>query len=126
MKIVSRYLEQTLTRDDVRRDKHFSRALELATHARRREARAVRLELKTACERKDGARDAATLFEFARARLKPKDLWWRLTHGGAIAHDDLLTHVKRHHLGEAHAPRRTAPRCEVARARAHSGHRCRA
>ncbi|MFT3711129.1 MAG: hypothetical protein QM817_26165 [Archangium sp.] len=55
----------------------------------------VSSELKTACERKDGARDTTTLFNFARARLKPKDLWWRLTGGGAVSHDDLLTHVKR-------------------------------
>ncbi|MBL8910266.1 MAG: ATP-binding protein, partial [Archangium sp.] len=96
LKIVSRYLEHTLTRDDVRRDKHFSRAMELAaTLVDEKLIPRVSAELKTACERKDGSKDASTLFEFARARLKPKDLWWRLTGGGAISHDDLLAHVKR-------------------------------
>lgn len=96
LKIVSRYLEHTLTRDDVRRDKHFSRAMELATTLVKEQLLPrVSQELKTACERKDGSKDATTLFNFARARLKPKDLWWRLTGGGAVSHDDLLSHVKK-------------------------------
>lgn len=96
LKIVSRYLEHTLTRDDVRRDKHFSRAMDLA-HALVKDQLVPRVsqELKAACERRDGSADATTLFEFARARLKPKELWWRLTGGGAVAHEELAAHVKR-------------------------------
>lgn len=95
LKIVSRYLEHTLTRDDVRRDKHFSRAMKLA-HQLVDEKLLPRLpeELKLAAERRDGARDFDALFDFAATRLKPKQLSWRLTGGGAIAHETLAQHVK--------------------------------
>jgi molecular chaperone HtpG len=95
LKIVSRYLEHTLTRDDVRRDKHFARAMKLA-QALVDDKLMPRLpeELKLAAERRDGARDFEVLFDFARTRLKPKQLWWRLTGGGSVAHELLTQRVK--------------------------------
>ncbi len=94
MKIVSRYLEHTLTRDNVRRDRHFSRAMSLAKDLVN-EKLLVQLpaELKAAAERKDGAADFQTLFQFAMSRLKPKQLSFRLTGGGCVSHEALMKNV---------------------------------
>ncbi len=95
LKIVSRYLEHTLTRDNVRRDRHFSRAMGLA-EALVEDQLLTRLpaELSAAAVRRDDPRDFETLFSFARTRLKPKHLVYRLTGGGAVPHDELAAHVK--------------------------------
>lgn len=96
MKIVSRYLEHTMTRDDVRRDRHFAQAMKLANAlVDEKLLPRVSAELQLAADRKDGARDFECLFEFAHARLKPKALRWRLCGGGSIAHEALQAHVKK-------------------------------
>ncbi len=94
MKIVSRYLEHTLTRDNVRRDRHFSRAMSLAKDLVN-EKLLVQLpgELRAAAERKDGAADFRTLFLFAAVRLKVKQLSYRLTGGGSVSHEVLMKNV---------------------------------
>lgn len=96
MKIVSRYLEHTLTRDNVRRDQHFAHALSLARKLVER-ALLPRLpaELQAAAEKKDGRADFDVLFRFAAAQLKPRQLRYRLAGGGAVTHDALEAHVGR-------------------------------
>lgn len=90
MKIVSRYLEHTLTRDNVRRDRHFSRAMSLAKDLVDGKLRAqLPAELSAAAERKHGADDFETLFLYACTRLKPKQLSYRLCGGGSVSHEVL-------------------------------------
>jgi hypothetical protein len=93
-KIVSRYLEHTLTRDNVRRDRHFSRAMSLARDlVKDKLLEQLPAELRLAAERKDGAADFQTLLTFASARLKPKQLCYRLCGGGSVSHDVLAKNV---------------------------------
>jgi len=91
MKIVSRYLEHTLTRDNVRRDRHFSRAMSLA-RALVQDKLLTRLpaELSAAAENKQSHADFETLLVFASTRLKPKQLSWRLCGGGSVAHETVV------------------------------------
>lgn len=94
MKIVSRYLEHTLTRDNVRRDRHFSRAMSLARDlVKDKLLTQLPAELVRAAERKDGAADFQTLFLFAATRLKPKQLSHRLCGGGSVSHAVLVKNV---------------------------------
>ncbi len=84
LKIASRYLEHTLTREDVRRDRHFEKAMALA----RRLVDGPLLEalpakLEDAAERKDGGADWRVLFDYALERLPAKALWLRNQGGGA-------------------------------------------
>lgn len=95
LKIVSRYLEHTLTRDNVRRDRHFTRAMDLARAlVKDKLLPQLPAELKAAAEAKHGPADWETLFFFARDRLKPRQLTWRLVGGGGVSHDALAAHVK--------------------------------
>ncbi len=94
MKIVSRYLEHTLTRDNVRRDRHFSRAMSLAKDlVNDKLLPRLPQELALAAERKDGAADFRTLFLYAVTRLKPKQLSYRLCGGGSVTHDALVKNL---------------------------------
>ncbi len=95
LKIVSRYLEHTLTRDNVRRDRHFSRALALAQDlVDGKLLSRLPGELAAAAAHKEGARDFGLLFHFASARLKPRQLTYRLTGGGAVPHEEVLANVR--------------------------------
>ena len=86
LKVVSRTLEHTLTRDDVRRDEHFHRAMEVARKlAEGPLLAALPAELEKAAARKDGAEDWRTLFRYATDRLPKKQLVLRAPGGGAIA-----------------------------------------
>jgi hypothetical protein len=91
MKIVSRYLEHTLTRDNVRRDKHFSHALSLAKKlVAEKLVPQLPAELARAAEKKGSAADYLALFQYARTQLKPKQLVYRLCGGGAVSHEKVL------------------------------------
>ncbi len=95
LKIVSRYLEHTLTRDNVRRDRHFSKALALARAlVEGALLRQLPAELEAAAARRDGADDWATLFRFALPRLKPAQLSYRLCGGGAVGRDAVVRAAK--------------------------------
>ena len=90
LKIVSRYLEHTLTRDNVKREKNFARAMALAKKlATGPLLAALPEELKKAADRKDGAADWLTLFSFALSRLEPSKLWLRQTGGGAVSFEEV-------------------------------------
>ncbi len=85
LKVVSRYLEHTLTRDNVRRDKHFSRALALAQQLADGPLKErLPRELEAAAERKDGAADFEVLLRYAAPRLPKSALSLRLVGGGAV------------------------------------------
>jgi molecular chaperone HtpG len=94
MKIVSRYFEHTLTRDNVRRDRHFSRAMGLARElVNGKLLEQLPAELSLAAEKKQGSADFQTLFLFAVTRLKPKQLSYRLCGGGSVSHEALAKTV---------------------------------
>jgi molecular chaperone HtpG len=96
MKIVSRYLEHTLTRDNVRRDKHFSHAMGLAKKLVDEQlVPKLGAELEKAAQVKTSATDWTQLFPFARTRLKPRQLVYRLCGGGAVTHEQLVAQVSR-------------------------------
>lgn len=97
-KVVSRYLEHTLTRDNVRRDAHFERTMglvkeliegplcarlpgELQRLADRREQPAGP---DAAGDSESGWRDYLALLEFARGRVAGDALWFRRAAGGAV------------------------------------------
>lgn len=85
LKIVSRTLEHTLTRDNVRRDEHFNRAMTIAKKlADGPLLAALPEELRKAAGRPDGAEDWRTLFRYASERLSKKHLWLRAPGGGAL------------------------------------------
>ena len=93
MKIVSRYLEHTLTRDNVRRDRHFSRAMSLARDlVEDKLLPQLPAELRAAADQKHSAADFETLLLFASSRLKPQQLSYRLCGGGNVSHDALFAH----------------------------------
>jgi len=86
-KILSRYLEHTLTRDNVRRDRHFDRAVDLVK--RLSETKLLeRLpgELKAAAGDPARAADHLALLSYATrcTSLPPAELWYRSV-GGAAA-----------------------------------------
>ena len=90
LKIVSRYLEHTLTRDNVRRDKHFGQALALARRLVDGPLRdQLPGELRAAADRPSGMDDWTTLFHYAVGRLPATALWYRQTGGGAVSHAEL-------------------------------------
>jgi molecular chaperone HtpG len=96
LKVVSRYLEHTLTRDNVRRDRHFAKAMELARRlVDEKLLRQLPAELEAAAARRDGEADWATLFRFALPRLKPAQLTYRLTGGGAVRREAVLDALER-------------------------------
>jgi molecular chaperone HtpG len=85
LKVVSRSLEHTLTRDNVRRDEHFARALSVA---RKLVSGPLLKELPRALEQaagqERGTEDWRALFRFASTRLPMKALWLRAPGGGAL------------------------------------------
>ena len=94
LKIISRYLEHTLTRDNVRRDRHFSRAMSLAHQLVEDQLRArLPAELALAADSKDGAADFQTLFLYASTRLKPRQLSYRLCGGGGVTHEAVVKNL---------------------------------
>lgn len=94
MKIVSRYLEHTLTRDNVRRDKHFAHAMGLAKKlVEEKLVPQLPKELAAAAEKKGNGADHLALLRFARQVLKPKQLTYRLCLGGAAPHDAVAKYV---------------------------------
>ncbi|MBI3181657.1 MAG: ATP-binding protein [Myxococcales bacterium] len=89
VKIVSRYLEHTLTRDNVRTDKHYEDAIELVRRLVYGPLR-QRLpeELRRAAERPDGSADWQVMLKVLLSygdRLDLGKLWLRLPGGGAAA-----------------------------------------
>jgi molecular chaperone HtpG len=96
VKIVSRYLEHTLTRDNVRRDKHFAQAKKLAEALVEGKLLAqLPAELEAAAARRDGAADWEVLFRYAAPRLKPGQLRYRLCGGGSATRDEVAAAVRR-------------------------------
>ncbi len=86
LKVVSRTLEHTLTRDNVRRDEHFHGALAVARKLEKGPLlAALPAELKKAAQRPDGAEDWRTLFRYAVGRLPKRELTLRAPGGGAVA-----------------------------------------
>jgi molecular chaperone HtpG len=84
-KIVSRYLEHTLTRDNVRRDRHFDRAMALVKQLVEGPLLAkLPEELEKAAAARDGWDDYAVLLAYASGRLPPDQLWFRRASGGAV------------------------------------------
>jgi hypothetical protein len=90
VKVVSRTLEHTLTRDNVLRNEAFTRAL---TVARKLVAGplndALSDELRKAAERPDGTADWRVLWRYAAKRLNVGRLWLRAPGGGARPASDL-------------------------------------
>ncbi|MBL8950730.1 MAG: ATP-binding protein [Myxococcaceae bacterium] len=85
LKVVSATLEHTLTRDNVKRDEAFARAIGVAK--RLAEGPLLELlpgELTKAAERKDGANDWRALFQYAAQRVPKKALTLRAPGGGAV------------------------------------------
>ncbi|MHB8879860.1 MAG: ATP-binding protein [Myxococcaceae bacterium] len=84
-KIVSRYLEHTLTRDNVRRDRQFDRAMGLVKKLIEGPMR-QRLpeELQKAASARDEGKDYGALLSFALGRLPPDELWFRRANGGTV------------------------------------------
>jgi len=84
-KILSRYLEHTLTRDNVRRDRHFDRAIALVTRlADTALLERLRRELKAVAGDPERAEDHLTLLTYAARRLAPHELWFRSASGAAV------------------------------------------
>lgn len=96
VRVVSRYLEHTLTRDNVRRDRHFDKVAALA-RALADGALKDRLpeESRLAAQRPDGAADWQVLFRYARAAADASKLHYRLAGGGAASHRDVARAVSR-------------------------------
>ena len=97
VKIVSRWLEHTLTRDNVRRDRNFDRVLALV----RRLVDGPLLqrlpsELKAAAEAKHRARDWQVLLAFAAHRLPAEQLWFRQPGGGALPYAAVAGFARAH------------------------------
>lgn len=87
-KILSRYLEHTLTRDNVRRDRHFERAIALVKRlADTALLERLRLDLKTAAGDPARAADHLTLLSYALPRLPTAELWFRSVTGAAVDGD---------------------------------------
>ena len=83
-KIASRWLEHTLTRDDVRRDRNFGKAMALVKRLVEGPLRErVRTELKAAAARPDSP-EYALLLTFAAKSLDRDELWFPLAGGGAV------------------------------------------
>lgn len=99
VRVVSRYLEHTLTRDNVRRDRHFEKVRQLAQALVQGPLlRQLPDESRNAALRPDGAADWQVLFDYARAHGEPAKLWYRLAGGGAASHRDVARAVAKHRL----------------------------
>jgi molecular chaperone HtpG len=84
-KILSRYLEHTLTRDNVRRDRHFERAIALVKRmADTALLERLRRELKIAAGDPERAGDHLAMLRYAASRLRPHELWFRSAGGVAV------------------------------------------
>ena len=85
LKIVSRTLEHTLTRDNVRRDAHFQKALAAArTLVDGPLLAELPEQLRKAAERPDGKETWRALFRYAGKKLPKSKLWLRAPGGGAV------------------------------------------
>ena len=90
LKVVSPTLEHTLTRDNVKRDERFARALAAAKKlAEGALLEQLPAELEKAAARPDGEVDFRVLFQFAVKRLPRKLLWLRAPGGGALRAADV-------------------------------------
>ncbi|MEW5742929.1 MAG: ATP-binding protein [Myxococcota bacterium] len=90
VRVVSRYLEHTLTRDNVRRDRHFDKVKRLAVSLARGPLQAaLPEESRRAALRPDGAADWQLLFHYARAEADATRLHYRLAGGGAAPFKDV-------------------------------------
>ncbi|MCC6338089.1 MAG: ATP-binding protein [Myxococcales bacterium] len=90
VRVVSRYLEHTLTRDNVRRDRHFAKVQGLAAVLVQGPLKqALPEESRKAALRPDGAADWQLLFHYARAEADASRLWYRLAGGGAAPFKDV-------------------------------------
>lgn len=84
-KILSRYLEHTLTRDNVRRDRHFERALSLVRRLADKPMRdRLQVELKAAAADPARRGDHAALLRFAQGRLPLEEVWLRTVTGQVV------------------------------------------
>jgi molecular chaperone HtpG len=85
IKAVSRWLEHTLTRDNVRRDKAFARVVKKAKELADGPLK-ERLpeELRRTAQDPQLKDDWRVLFHYAQSRLKPDKLWLRRPGGGAL------------------------------------------
>lgn len=89
-KILSRYLEHTLTRDNVRRDRHFDRALSLVKRlADRPMLDRLRAELKGAATDPARRSDHAAMLRFAHRRLPLGEVWLRTVTGKVVTGAEL-------------------------------------
>ncbi|MBI2892735.1 MAG: ATP-binding protein [Deltaproteobacteria bacterium] len=98
-KILSRYLEHTLTRDDIRRDKGFARAMKLlgklvegALEDR------LKVELRALAEKAEDDGTYWRTLSWASRRLDPDHLWFPLALGGAVDGRALRRSAKKHGL----------------------------
>jgi molecular chaperone HtpG len=85
-KVASRYLEHTLTRDNVRRDRGFTKVLELVRRlADGPLADRLRQELPAAARQPERRRDYLALLRYASAQqvIDDDELWFPLCSGGA-------------------------------------------
>src|SRR5205814_6738846 len=74
-----------LTRDNVRRDRHFERAIALVKRlADTALLDRLRVDLKAAAGDPARAEDHATLLLCASPRLRPEELWFRSVSGAAV------------------------------------------
>ncbi|HYV43576.1 MAG TPA: ATP-binding protein [Myxococcaceae bacterium] len=90
-KILSRYLEHTLTRDNVRRDRHFERAIALVKRLSETALlERLRKELKLAAGDPARADEHRTMLSYAAPRLRPEELWFRSVRGAAVHGDAVL------------------------------------
>jgi len=82
-KIASRYLEHTLTRDNVRRDEHFEKAMRLVRELVEGPLKErLAPELRACAERRAWA-DYRVLLRHAKGKLDGDALWFPLAQGGA-------------------------------------------
>jgi hypothetical protein len=85
VKAVSRWLEHTLTRDNVRRDKGFARVAKKAKELAEGPLKArLSEELRRTATDPTLREDWRVVFHYAYSRLKPGQLWLRRPGGGAL------------------------------------------
>ncbi|MBS1149384.1 MAG: putative heat shock protein [Myxococcaceae bacterium] len=97
IKIVSRWLEHTLTRDNVRRDKNFEKAIAQAAKLAKGALREkLPEELRRCAADPQGAADWQALFRYAIETIGLENTWIRQPGGGAIAGAKLEKCLKAH------------------------------
>lgn len=90
VKAVSRTLEHTLTRDNVRRDRAFQQVVKVAQRLAKGPLRErLGAELRRCAQDPALQADWAALFRYAHTQLEPKALWLRRPEGGALAGADV-------------------------------------